>query len=154
MPMRRLAGRSAFFGFAALLALGRPARAEDDLVIYDNDWNVPGSYIEQDALMPLLASARVKVVGITSVTGDCWRDEGTASVLRYLEVVGREDIPVYNGAVFPLVNRPDRMKRWEGTYGYIYWKGAWNDPARFPNSHPDDPYKIVPPRDRMPRLKA
>ena len=152
--MKRLVRWSAFSGFAALLAFGLPARAQEDLVIYDNDWNVPGSYIEQDALMPLLVSARLKVIGITSVTGDCWRDEGTASVLRYLEVVGREDIPVYNGAVYPLVNRPDRMRQWEAAYGYIYWKGAWNDPAKFPNSHPDEPYKIVPPRDRMPLLRA
>ena len=137
-----------------LVAGALPARAEKELLIYDNDWNVPGSYIEQNALMPLLVSDRIEVIGLTSVTGDCWRDEGTANLLRYLEVIGREDIPVYNGAVYPLVNRPDRMRRWEAAYGYIYWKGAWNDPAKFPNSHPDDPYKIRPPRDRMPRLKA
>lgn len=152
--MNPFARRSASACFAVVLSFGIPARAQEDLIVYDNDWNVPGSYIEQDALMPLLVSARVKVIGITSVTGDCWRDEGTASLLRYLEVIGREDIAVYNGAVFPLVNRPDRMRRWEATYGYIYWKGAWNDPAKFPNSHPDDPYQIVPPRDRMPLLKA
>ena len=101
MPMARRARRTAFTGFAALLAFGLPARAEDNLVIYDNDWNVPGSYIEQDALMPLFVSARVKVIGITSVTGDCWRDEGTASVLRYLEVVGRKTYRSTTGRFSP-----------------------------------------------------
>jgi inosine-uridine nucleoside N-ribohydrolase len=128
-------------------------RAQEDLVIYDNDWNIPGSYIEQNALMPLLASPHVKVLACTTVTGDCWRDEGAASLLRYLEIIGRPDIPVYNGAVFPLVNTRERMKHWEETYGYVYWKGAWNDPAKFPRSHPDEPYKIVPPLDRMPQLR-
>jgi purine nucleosidase len=147
-------GGRALAPLAIVLVLATPLRAEQDLLIYDNDWNVPGSYIEQNALMPLLVSPRVKVIGITSLTGDGWRDEGTANVLRYLEVIGRQDIPVYNGAVFPLVNRPDRMRLWEATYGYIFWKGAWNDPAKFPGSHPDEPYRITPPKDRMPVLQA
>jgi inosine-uridine nucleoside N-ribohydrolase len=138
---------------ASALWIHQPLRAEQDLLIYDNDWNVPGSYIEQDALMPLLTSPNVKVLACTSLTGDCWRDEGTASLLRYLETIGRPDIPVYNGAVFPLVNTRERMKHWEDAYGYIFWKGAWNDTAKFPRSHPDDPYKIVPPLDRMPQLR-
>ena len=138
---------------AAALCMEGLLRAEDDLVIYDNDWNIPGSYIEQNALMPLLTSPHVKVIACTPVTGDCWRDEGAASLLRYLEIIGRPDIPVYNGAVFPLVNTRERMRHWEEAYGYIYWKGAWNDPSKFPRSHPDDPYKIVPPLDRMPLLK-
>jgi purine nucleosidase len=152
--MKASVRRRALVILASGLWAGRAMLAQDELVIYDNDWNVPGSYIEQNALMPLLVSTRVRVIGLTSVTGDCWRDEGTASLLRYLEVIGREDIPVYNGAVYPLVNRPERMRQWEAAHGYIYWKGAWNDPAKFPSSHPDDPYKIIPPRDRMPRLQA
>ncbi len=137
----------------SVFGLHESLRAQDDLIIYDNDWNVPGSYMEQNALMPLLTSSHVKVIGLTSVTGDCWRDEGTASLLRYLEVIGETDIPVYNGAVFPLVNTRERMKNWEQAYGFVYWKGAWNDIAKFPKSHPDEPYKIVPPLDKMPQIK-
>ena len=102
--------------------------------------------------MPLLASSRVKVLGLTAVTGDCWRDEGAVSLLRYLEEIGAEKVPVYRGAVFPLVNTRERMVHWEETYGFIFWKGAWNDPARFRVSHPDEPYKIVPPLDGMPKI--
>jgi inosine-uridine nucleoside N-ribohydrolase len=137
---------------AALFVTRGALDAGQDLVVYDNDWNIPGSYIAQDALMPLLTSPNVKVLALTSETGDCWRDEGTSNLLRYLEVVGRPDIPVYNGAVFPLANTRDRMLRWEQAYGYIYWKGAWNDPAKFPKSHPDDPYRVNPPLDRLPRI--
>jgi inosine-uridine nucleoside N-ribohydrolase len=143
-------------GIAVVAVISLVARqalaAEQDLIVYDNDWNVPGSYMEEDALMLLLTSPHVKVLGLTTATGDCWRDEGAASLLRYLEVIGATDIPVVNGAVFPLVNTRKRMVQWEQTYGFIYWKGAWNDPAQFPKSHPDDPYKINPPLDRMPRI--
>ncbi len=143
---------AAFFVLVSLAA-DNLLQAQDDLVIYDNDWNIPGSYVEQNALMPLLTSPHEKVIGLTSVTGDCWRDEGTVNLLRYLEVIGATDIPVYNGAVFPLVNTRERMNRWEQTYGFIFWKGAWNDPAKFPKSHPDDPYKINPPLDHLPQIK-
>jgi purine nucleosidase len=143
-----------FCALLLLLVLTRGAlRADDDLVIYDNDWNVPGSYIGQAALMPLLAAPHVKVIGLTTVTGDCWRDEGASSLLRYLEEVGATDIPVANGAVFPLVNTKERMNLWEKTYGFIFWKGAWNDPGAFPGSHPDDPYLIPATKDGPPTLK-
>jgi inosine-uridine nucleoside N-ribohydrolase len=136
-----------------LVVPGRLLRAEDDLVIFDNDWNAPGSYVGQAAIMPLLTALHVKLIGLTTVTGDCWRDDGASSLLRYLEEIGVTDIPVANGAVFPLVNTRDRMDLWEKTYGAIFWKGAWNDPAKFPGSHPDDPYLIPATKDGPPKLK-
>ena len=137
----------------ALLALiAREVRAGDELVIYDNDWNAPGSYVGQAAIMPLMTSPRVKLIGLTTVTGDCWRDEGRSSLLRYLEEVGATEVPVYDGAITPLVNTRERMLHWEQAYGFVYWKGAWNDPARFPKAHPTDPYLIPPTADGPPHL--
>jgi purine nucleosidase len=136
-----------------LVVPGRLLRADDDLVIFDNDWNAPGSYVGQAAIMPLLTASHVKLIGLTTVTGDCWRDDGASSLLRYLEEIGVTDIPVANGAVFPLVNTRDRMDLWEKTYGAIFWKGAWNDPAKFPGSHPTDPYLVPPTKDGPPKLK-
>jgi purine nucleosidase len=127
-------------------------RAQDDLVIYDNDWNAPGSYVGQAAIMPLLTAPHVKLIGLTTVTGDCWRDEGRSSLLRYLEEIGASQVPVYDGAVYPLVNTRDRMVHWEATYGFVFWKGAWNDPARFPKAHPTDPYLIPATADGPPHL--
>jgi purine nucleosidase len=135
-----------------LTLAGRALAAGEDLVIYDNDWNAPGSYIGQAALMPLFASPHVKVIGLTTVTGDCWRDEGAASLLRYLELVGVTDVPVANGAVFPLVNTKERMDLWEKAHGSFYWKGAWNDPDKFPGSHPHDPYLVAPTKNGAPKL--
>ncbi|HZZ20368.1 MAG TPA: nucleoside hydrolase, partial [Opitutaceae bacterium] len=95
-----------------MVVSGRSLRADTDLVIFDNDWNAPGSYIGQSAIMPLLTAPHAKLIGLTSVTGDCWRDDGVSSLLRYLEEIGVTDIPVANGAVFPLVNTKERMDLW------------------------------------------
>ncbi len=45
----------------------------------------------------------MKVLGITMVTGNAWRDEETLHTLRMLELTGHTDVPVAKGAVFPLV---------------------------------------------------
>ena len=72
------------------------------LVLVDQDGSGPGGS-NQMAMMVLLQSTQVKVLGITMVTGNAWRDEETQHTLRMLELIGRADIPVANGAVFPLV---------------------------------------------------
>jgi inosine-uridine nucleoside N-ribohydrolase len=115
--------------------------------------------IDQDALGPagsnmqaillLLQSGDVDVLGITITSGDGWRDEEVDHALRLLEIAGRTDVPVVPGAVLPLVNSAARTKAWEGVYGKLYYKGAWTEhwpdqgvDRRVP--HPDDPY-LVPP---------
>ena len=143
----------AVYVLTVALGLVQATAAADDLVIVDNDWNIPGSYVAQAGLMPLLASPHVRVLGLASATGDCWRDEGTVSLLRFLEDIGETEIPVVNGAVFPLINTRERTQHWEQTYGFIFWKGAWNEKSRFPESHPDDPYFVAPLKDGMPTLK-
>ena len=102
---------------ACLLALAAgfavPAQAaEPRLVIEDNDYFGPVGSDMQSALI-LLANPSVKVLGFTVVTGDAWRDEETQMLLRFLEVAGAADKPVYPGAVLPLVNSKARMTAWE-----------------------------------------
>ena len=132
---------------AALLALSMlgsvsPVRAaEPILVVHDNDFVGPGGPDIQPVVM-LLGNPSVHVLGFTVVTGDGWRDEETAHLLRFLEIAKRTDIPVVPGAVFPLVNSPSRMRAWEQAYGKIPWKGAWNDPKPGENFHPNDPSKV------------
>ena len=55
------------------------------------------------AMMVSAAVAGTQVLGITVVTGDAWRDEEVQHTLRMLELIGRTDVPVVPGAVFPLV---------------------------------------------------
>jgi inosine-uridine nucleoside N-ribohydrolase len=44
-----------------------------------------------------------------------------------LELAGRPEIPVVPGAVYPLLNSPERTKRWESLHGKLYYKGAWTE---------------------------
>jgi len=131
----------------AATTLSTANAAAADLVIFDNDWDTATS------LIPILANPDIKLLGITTVTGDGWRDEETAHVLRFLEDVGRADIPVYNGAVFPLINTAVRTAAWEQLYGKIPWKGAWNPRSMGANFHPDEPFKIIPPYDGLPHTR-
>src|ERR1700753_3337847 len=86
---------------AALLPSGAAQGAEPRLVIEDNDYLGPVGSDMESALI-LLANPSVKVLGFTVVTGDAWRDEEAQALLRYLEIAGAADVPVYPGAVFPL----------------------------------------------------
>lgn len=59
------------------------------------------------ALMMLLTSPSVEVVGITTVTGNSWADEGAAYAVRQMEICGAGDVPLYIGSRYP--SRPGRF---------------------------------------------
>lgn len=73
----------------------------------------------------LLESRDVDVVGITTVSGNTWANRATAMALRGLEIAGRTDVPVVQGATYPLLNSEALTERWEALYGKLTWKGAW-----------------------------
>lgn len=73
----------------------------------------------------LLESPDVQVLGLTTVSGNVWANRVTAMALRGLELAGRTDVPVAEGATFPLVNSEAATERWEALYGKMVWKGAW-----------------------------
>ena len=100
---------------------GRGARRK---LIIDQDSFGPGGPNLQPILMAL-NSPDVEVLGITVESGDGWQDEDVAHLLRMLELVGRTEVPVYRGAVYPLVNTMAATERWEGMHGAIPYKGAW-----------------------------
>ncbi len=78
------------------------AGAQRRLVLIDQDGSGPGGS-NQMAMLALLQSPQVEVLGITMVTGNAWRDEETLHTLRMLELTGHSNVPVAKGAVFPLV---------------------------------------------------
>ena len=78
-------------------------------------------------LLMLIQSPQVEVLGITVVSGNQWRDEEVAHTLRLLEIIGRTDIPVVPGAVFPLVRRREEAQLWQQRYGKVGFAGAWDD---------------------------
>lgn len=106
------------------------------LVVIDQDaWGPAGTDI--NSMLVFLQSPSVKVLGITVVTGDGWRDEEVAHTLRMLELIGRTDVPVYAGAAFPLVRTEEWTHAWEKLYGRIPYQGAWG-PYR--KTHP--PFEV------------
>jgi inosine-uridine nucleoside N-ribohydrolase len=130
-----------------------PARAGQarDLVVLDEDWNVPGDAICEANIPLLLHAPGVQLLALTGVTGDAWCTEGVANALRFMEEVGRTDIPVARGATWPLLNTDERLASWEHRYGALSWRGAWNSPAQEAgHPHPDTPFAIRPPREGMP----
>jgi inosine-uridine nucleoside N-ribohydrolase len=107
-----------------LTVLQSPALAQKRLVLIDQDGSGPGGS-NQMAMMVLLQSPRVEVLGITMVTGNAWRDEEVQHTLRMLELIGRTDVPVVPGAVFPLVRTQEETRIASQLNGTVVWLGAW-----------------------------
>ncbi len=126
-------------------------------IIIDQDTHGPAGSNMQSVLM-LLQAPDVEVMGICVVSGDGWCDENVAHTLRLLEIAGRTDVPVYRGAVLPLLNTRDRMLRWEQLHGPLFWKGAWTerlfDGTPRPYAHPADPFFIPEIPEGLPQAKA
>jgi len=159
--------------FATLLAtvLAVPsAKAAKRLVLIDQDGSGPGGS-NQMAMMVFLQSPNVEVLGITMVTGNAWRDEETQHTLRMLELIGRTDVPVAQGAVFPLVRDEKETLISTALYGKVSWLGAWGQGPTtltptangmmptvvanptIPKSNPDDPYFVPPMPEGEPHTK-
>lgn len=95
-------------------------------VIINEDASGPGGSNIQTLLM-MIQSPQVEVLGITVVSGDQWRDEEVAHTLRLLELIGRIDIPVVPGAVYPLVHVRAEAQARQQLYGKVAYAGAWDD---------------------------
>ena len=127
-------------------------------VIIDQDAFGPAGSNMQAILM-LLQAKDVEVLGITIPSGDGWRDEEVSHTLRLLEIARRTEVPVYAGAVWPLLQTQASVKRWESLYGKLFYNGAWTEtwPAegavrRTP--YHADPYFIPESAAGTPKLKA
>ncbi|MGE5204932.1 MAG: nucleoside hydrolase [Chlamydiota bacterium] len=95
-------------------------------IIIDEDCSGPGGSNLQAPLV-LIQAPQAEVLGITVVSGDQWRDEEVAHILRLLEIIHRTDIPVVPGAVFPLVRRRAETQLWQQRYGKVSYAGAWDE---------------------------
>jgi inosine-uridine nucleoside N-ribohydrolase len=93
-------------------------------IIIDQDAAGPAGTDLQSTLL-LIQSPKTEVLGITVVTGDQWLKAEVAHTLRMLEIIGRTDIPVVQGAEYPLVRRKEETELWEQQHGSFAWLGAW-----------------------------
>src|ERR1700722_19901671 len=111
---------------AVLIALAAcaPAYAEKRMVIIDQDTSGPGGSNIM-SMMALLQSPQVEVFGITGVTGNAWRDDEARHALRMLELIGRTDVPVALGSVFPLIRTQEETRLDSASVGKVAWLGAW-----------------------------
>ncbi|MBV9482956.1 MAG: nucleoside hydrolase [Acidobacteria bacterium] len=141
--------------FAALLTAlitvvpATQLQAQKIKIIVDQDARGPATTDMQSILM-FLQSDKFDVLGITTVSGDQWMKEETQRTLRLLEIAGRTEVPVAEGALFPLLNSKEESERWENLYGKLGYKGCWSDFSKHP--HVSEAYKagyhdplVVPP---------
>jgi inosine-uridine nucleoside N-ribohydrolase len=113
------------------------------MVLIDQDGLGPGGS-DQMSMMALLQSQRVKVLGITMVSGDGWEPEEVRHTLRMLELIHRTDVPVVPGAVFPLQRTRTEMLRQSAAAGIFSWYGAWGDLAEHTGASPYHGPFVVP----------
>jgi purine nucleosidase len=116
-----------FFIFAFAIC----ANAQKIKVIVDQDARGPAT-TDMQSILIFLQSDKFDVLGITTVSGDQWVKEETQRTLRLLEIAGRTDVPVAQGAEFPLLNSKEESERWEALYGKFLYKGCWSDFSKRP----------------------
>ncbi len=139
--------------FAAAQSFSAPAAAAPAIaagarpkVILDEDEMGPGGTNIQATLM-LAQDKAINLLGIAVPTGDGWQPEEVAHVLRALQIAHRA-VPVYPGAMFPLLNTRRRERMWEKMYGALFYDGAYM--SRWPAEgtsdwtalHPRRPYWV------------
>src|SRR5258708_23979611 len=141
-----------------VLFLEATTSAQKIKIIVDQDARGPGTS-DQQAILVFTQSDRFDVLGITTVSGDQWVREETQHVLRLLEIAERTDVPIIQGAEFPLLNSKEETERWEALYGKLEYKGCWTE--RFAANRStvyDEPYHapdVVPPmKEGAPHTQA
>ncbi len=140
--------------------------AQKRLVLIDQDGSGPGGS-NQMAILALLQSPKVEVLGITMVTGNAWRDEETMHTLRMLELTGHANVPLAKGAVFPLIRTQRETQITSAIDGKVTWLGAWGQgpttlvetahgvtPITPDKLEAHGPYDIPPLAEGAPGLKA
>lgn len=127
--------------FAAAGEAERPIPAIP--VILDTDCGFASD--DAMALLALLQSDQVDLLGVTVVTGNDWLKQEVENVLRLLEIAGRGEVPVFAGSERPLLTSQEEMTRREQVYGETSdggYKGAWREGG-------PGPELVVPPDGRF-----
>jgi inosine-uridine nucleoside N-ribohydrolase len=117
------AATSASAAAAAATSSATSAAPKRKVIIDQDAFGPAGSNLQ--AILMLLQAPDVELLGITITSGDGWRDEEVSHTLRLLEIAGRPEVPVFAGAVNPLINSQARTEKWEQLYGKLFYKGAW-----------------------------
>ena len=103
------------------------ADAQVKRAILDTDMG----YLNDDAIVMFMLSQADSLgmcdfLGVTTVGGNSWVASGTTAALRQLELIGREDIPVYMGCDIPLMGFRN-MEAESQIWGMPEYSGAYWD---------------------------
>jgi len=113
--LRLLAG---FLVAPMLLAAGR------EIVVFDTDSGLFGD--DGAALVMLLRSpAQVSVQAITLVPGNVWPAQGAEYMFHILDLLKRPGVPVWSGALAPLVHTREMAVESEKRWGALGYMGAF-----------------------------
>ena len=135
--------RAAWFSLWFLLGV-TPLVAAPRLVLIDQDGSGPAGS-NQMAMMALLQSPDVRVLGITMISGNAWEPEEVQHTLRMLELIHRTDVPVVPGAIYPLLRTREEAFAERAHDGSFAWYGAWGSLAEGTSNAPFHAAEEVPP---------
>lgn len=117
-------------GLLVALSVGGSLFGAREKVILDTDSGFFGD--DGAALVMLLRSPeKVRILGVTLLSGNVWSRQGTEYMFHTLWITGHSDVPVYLGANLPLKHTPAMFKQ----EGPLAFTGAFGDP----------PDKLLPP---------
>ncbi len=86
------------------------------------------------SLLMLLMAPQVELLGVTTVSGDQWVKQATVFARHAVELTGRSDVPVIQGAEMPLLNSRGEQERREHLFGsYPTWHGVFNPDTPAPD---------------------
>ncbi len=107
--------------FLALFSLSTNVASAKEKVILDTD--MVELFDDGVAMMMLAKSPNIDLLGVTTVTGNSWAEQGAAYAVKQLNLVGKDDIPVVLGNHMPI--KPHRYALIKDEVFHI---GKGNDP--------------------------
>ena len=97
--------------------------------------------VVRDILEEVYGQGKVDLLGISTVTGNAWREQETADALRAVERLGIADrVGVYPGALEPLLHDRSTLELEQRLFGKGY-AGAWQQ------KEPEGPADLTAPPD-------
>jgi inosine-uridine nucleoside N-ribohydrolase len=106
-------------------------------IILDTDPGIgtPGSDVDDGLAIALgLLHPACDLLGLTIVAGNVTHQEGLPNALRLLEIAGRTEVPVFSGAVRPILRDPSRIRELMGARRNQAVERFWDVPSYAPPS--------------------
>ena len=116
--------------FMANVILLLPVSAEaKEKVILDTD--MVEAFDDGVAMIILANAPNIELLGVTTLSGNSWVEEGTAWAIKQLEIEGKTNIPVAAGLEYPFY--PNRHENFPTERkilgrGHDYWVGSFGYP--------------------------